>query len=121
MPAVILSFGLLVAVILPVLAHAQSKEAPPAAGKDARPGPPKGAPGGPPREPPPQAYVDCKGKAVGTKLQIHPPQGGAVDAECVNSDKGMFARPMRPPGPPGQDGGQGMPPPAERDAAPKKK
>ncbi len=57
---------------------------------------PRAPAAGPDREPPPQAYVDCRGRKAGTVVAHGTPEG-VVDAECVESTKGMVARPMRPP------------------------
>ena len=69
---------------------------------------PSGAPGAPGHEPPPQAYEDCKGKKEGDAIQHQTPHG-MVPAKCLNSPKGLVARPDRPP--PGMPGGDQMPPP----------
>jgi Spy/CpxP family protein refolding chaperone len=47
-------------------------------------------------EPPPQAYEDCKGKKAGDAVQ-HATRGGLVAATCVESPKGLVARPNQPP------------------------
>ena len=52
-------------------------------------------PGG--REPPPQAYVDCKGKKAGDAVE-HTTREGKVTATCADSPKGLAARPNRRPG-----------------------
>lgn len=64
-----------------------------------RPAPPPGnappgneAAGG--REPPPQAYEDCRGKRTGDSVQ-HMTREGAVAASCVDSPKGLLARPSQ--------------------------
>lgn len=46
-------------------------------------------------EPPPQAYEDCKGKKAGDTVQ-HMTREGVVEATCVDSPKGLVARPNRP-------------------------
>ena len=51
----------------------------------------------PPHEPPPQAYVDCKDKKEGDKVQIVTPREEKISATCTVSPKGLFARPERPP------------------------
>jgi hypothetical protein len=51
-------------------------------------------PGG--REPPPQAYDDCRGKKAGDAI-MHTTPEGKVAATCVDSPKGLFARPNQPP------------------------
>lgn len=51
-------------------------------------------PGG--HEPPPQAYADCKGKKAGERVRHSTPEG-VVDAECLDSPKGLVARPVRTP------------------------
>lgn len=51
----------------------------------------------PPHEPPPQAYVDCKDKKEGDKVQITTPREEKISATCTASPKGLFARPERPP------------------------
>ena len=43
-------------------------------------------------EPPPQAYLDCKGKNAGDMVQ-HATREGKVNASCVESPKGLVARP----------------------------
>jgi hypothetical protein len=43
-------------------------------------------------EPPPQAYEDCKGKKAGDVVQHTTPEG-KVEATCVDSPKGLAARP----------------------------
>jgi hypothetical protein len=48
------------------------------------------------REPPPNAYTDCKGKKAGDEVQHRTPEG-VVTAMCVDSPKGLVARPARPP------------------------
>jgi hypothetical protein len=50
-------------------------------------------------EPPPSAFDDCKGKAEGAAIQHTIPNGEKVAAICVNSPKGLFARPEHPPRP----------------------
>ena len=73
--------------------------------------PPGGGPGGQGREPPPQAYEDCKGKKEGDAIQHQTPQG-MVPAKCLNSLKGLVARPDRPPPDhPPMAGDQPPPPP----------
>lgn len=54
----------------------------------------------PHREPPPQAYEKCKAKKEGDVVQIITPHGEKVTAHCTTSEKGLFARPERPPHPP---------------------
>jgi hypothetical protein len=49
------------------------------------------------REPPPQAYTDCIGKKTGDIVQ-HTTREGKVAATCVDSPKGLVARPNRPRG-----------------------
>ena len=44
------------------------------------------------REPPPQAYADCVGKKTGDIVQHTTPEG-KVAATCVDSPKGLVARP----------------------------
>lgn len=51
----------------------------------------------PPHEPPPQAYVDCRDKKEGDKVQITTPREEKISATCTVSPKGLFARPERPP------------------------
>lgn len=51
----------------------------------------------PPHEPPPQAYIDCKGKKEGDAVQITTPREKKIAAVCTTSPKGLFARPERPP------------------------
>lgn len=46
------------------------------------------------REPPPQAYEDCRGKRAGDSVQ-HMTREGAVAATCVESPKGLMARPTQ--------------------------
>ncbi len=57
-------------------------------------------------EPPASAYDDCKGKAEGTQIQHTTPNGDKVPATCINSAKGLFARPERPPCPDMKNGNQ---------------
>ncbi|MBB4010981.1 hypothetical protein [Niveibacterium umoris] len=57
------------------------------------PTPPAGE--GPRHDPPPQAYTDCQGKKEGATVQHTTPEG-VVPAVCVNSPKGLVARPSRP-------------------------
>ena len=45
-------------------------------------------------EPPPQAYVDCKGKKAGDAIQ-HTTREGKVAATCEDSPKGLVARPNK--------------------------
>ena len=47
------------------------------------------------REPPPQAYADCVGKKTGDIVQ-HTTREGKVAATCVDSPKGLVARPNQP-------------------------
>ena len=49
------------------------------------------------REPPPQAYTDCVGKKSGDIVQHTTPEG-KVAATCVDSPKGLVARPNQPRG-----------------------
>jgi len=49
------------------------------------------------REPPPQAYTDCVGKKAGETVQ-HTTREGKVTATCVESPKGLVARPTQPRG-----------------------
>lgn len=49
------------------------------------------------REPPPQAYTDCVGKKTGDIVQ-HTTREGVVAATCVESPKGLVARPNQPRG-----------------------
>ena len=49
------------------------------------------------REPPPQAYTDCIGKKAGDIVQ-HTTREGKVTATCVDSPKGLVARPNQPRG-----------------------
>jgi len=46
-------------------------------------------------EPPQQAYEDCKGKKSGESVQ-HTTREGKVSAICVESPKGLVARPSQP-------------------------
>ena len=46
---------------------------------------------------PPQAYEDCKGKKAGDIVQHTTPEG-KVAATCVDSPKGLVARPNQPQG-----------------------
>ena len=48
-------------------------------------------------DPPPQAYEDCKGKRAGDIVQHTTPEG-TVAATCVDSPKGLVARPNQPRG-----------------------
>ena len=48
-------------------------------------------------EPPPQAYTDCQGKKAGDTVQ-HTTREGKVAATCVDSPKGLVARPNQPRG-----------------------
>ncbi len=50
----------------------------------------------PRKEPPPNAYSDCKGKKAGDSVQHQTPEG-VVAANCVESPKGLVARPVNPP------------------------
>ena len=47
-------------------------------------------------EPPPQAYTDCQGKKTGDIVQ-HTTRDGQVAATCVDSPKGLVARPNQAP------------------------
>ncbi len=49
-------------------------------------------------EPPPQAYTDCQGRKAGDTVQ-HATREGNVAATCVDSPKGLVARPNKPRGP----------------------
>jgi hypothetical protein len=51
-------------------------------------------PGGSDRSPPPQAYADCVGKGAGATVQHTTPEG-KVTAVCMESPKGLVARPSR--------------------------
>ncbi len=53
----------------------------------------------PRHEPPASAFDDCKGKAEGAPVQHTIPNGEKVNANCVRSPKGLFARPEHPPCP----------------------
>jgi hypothetical protein len=44
--------------------------------------------------PPPQAYEDCKGKKAGDSVQHTTPEG-KVAATCMDSPKGLVARPLQ--------------------------
>lgn len=55
---------------------------------------PQAAPRGDGHEPPPQAYADCRGKKSGERVK-HATPDGVVDAECMESPKGLVARPIR--------------------------
>jgi hypothetical protein len=48
-------------------------------------------------EPPPSAFEDCKGKMEGAAIQHTIPSGEKIQATCVASPKGLFARPEHPP------------------------
>lgn len=48
-------------------------------------------------EPPPRAYEDCVGRKAGDTVQ-HATREGNVAATCVDSPKGLVARPNRAPG-----------------------
>ncbi|WP_420266589.1 hypothetical protein [Candidatus Magnetominusculus dajiuhuensis] len=48
------------------------------------------------KEPPPQAYEDCKGKKSGDTVE-HTTREGKVAATCVDSPKGLVARPGQMP------------------------
>ena len=54
-------------------------------------------PAGTGRQPPPQAYTDCLGKQAGATVQHTTPEG-KVAATCVDSPKGLVARPNQPKG-----------------------
>jgi hypothetical protein len=58
--------------------------------------PAAGAETRPKHEPPPNAYTDCKGKKAGDTVQHQTPEG-VVPAKCVDSPKGLVARPVNPP------------------------
>lgn len=58
-------------------------------------GPGPGGPGG--RRPPPQAFADCRGKAVGEAVRHTIPAGVTVAATCVRTPTGLAARPNTPP------------------------
>ena len=45
-------------------------------------------------EPPPKAYADCRGKAVGEVVQ-HSSSNGLVAATCAESPQGLVARPVK--------------------------
>lgn len=47
-------------------------------------------------EPPPQAYEDCRGRKAGDVVQHTTPEG-KVAATCVDSPRGLTARPNHPP------------------------
>jgi hypothetical protein len=46
------------------------------------------------QQPPPRAYEDCRGKKAGDTVQHTTPEG-KVAATCVDSPKGLVARPIR--------------------------
>ncbi len=54
----------------------------------------QGGKAGAQREPPPQAYLDCRGRKAGDPVQHMTPQG-LVPALCVESPNGLVARPGR--------------------------
>jgi hypothetical protein len=58
------------------------------------PGAAPDAPGARRHEPPQLAYDDCKGKKAGDTVQHTTPEG-KVAATCVDSPKGLVARPIR--------------------------
>jgi len=58
--------------------------------------PATGAATRPKHEPPPNAYTDCKGRKAGDAVQHQTPEG-VVAAKCVDSPKGLVARPDNPP------------------------
>lgn len=74
-------------VFATALAVAQDKTAPSAPNAAGR------------HSPPPQAYEDCKGKRAGDEIQHATPEG-KVAATCVDSPKGLVARPSQPRGAP---------------------
>lgn len=49
------------------------------------------------RQPPPQAFVDCRGKNAGDAVQHTIPTGEVVAATCIVTPQGMAARPDMPP------------------------
>lgn len=53
----------------------------------------------PRREPPPQAFEACKTKKVNDVVEITTPRGDKMKGTCVESAKGLFARPEHPPRP----------------------
>ena len=83
--------GLALLAAAQAVAQNADRPPPPREGRDGREGE------GPRREPPPQAYEDCKGKKEGDRVVIQPPGREKVDAHCVKSPKGLFARPDQPP------------------------
>ena len=78
---------ILTAVTATINAQAQASDKPAEAKSGQRP----------PHEPPPQAYVDCKGKKEGDAVQIITPRDEKIPAVCTSSAKGLFARPEHPP------------------------
>jgi hypothetical protein len=98
--SVLLSLALLAGIAGTSAAFAQSNPPPDQNG-------PK--PGAHRHEPPPQAYEDCKAKKEGDTVQITTPRGDQISATCVKSDKGLYARPARPPH--DERGGNPPPPP----------
>ncbi|WMW81140.1 hypothetical protein RF679_02370 [Undibacterium cyanobacteriorum] len=70
----------------------------------------------PRREPPPQAFEACKTKKVNDVVEITTPRGDKMKGTCVESAKGLFARPEHPPRPPRENGEEGKdrrPPPKQ--------
>ena len=86
------TYALLTALLLPATLWAQAPASNPPEMKGG-----KAQEQGPRREPPPQAYDKCKGKKEGDKVQINTPREGSIGAVCIQSPKGLFARPDRPP------------------------
>nr|WP_315475986.1 hypothetical protein [uncultured Undibacterium sp.] len=46
------------------------------------------------------AYKACRAKKEGAVVEIVTPREGKINATCTTSQKGLFARPERPPHPP---------------------
>jgi hypothetical protein len=49
------------------------------------------------RTPPPQAYVDCQGKAAGDPVEITTPRGDTIAATCREFEGKLAAIPDHPP------------------------
>lgn len=68
------------------------------------------------REPPAQAYEACKAKKLNDVVEITTPRGDKMKGTCVESPKGLFARPEHPPRPPREHGEEAkdQPPPPKQ-------
>ena len=94
--------GALALTFIPSVAGAQQM-APPRGGNVGAPPPGAvggGREGGPGmhHRPPQEAYAACTGASAGQSVQFTSPHGDVIQATCMPSPEGLFARPLHPPG-----------------------